>query len=69
MKTLALKEVRRLCSAMALTGLATAALADGALNVDNRLGPGIEAPVYDTDCKTRLAGDAYLAQAYIGLRY
>lgn len=28
---------------------------------------GIDAPVFDTDCTTRLAGAAYLAQVYVGL--
>lgn len=28
--------------------------------------PRIDAPVFDTDCTTRLAGAAYLAQVYVG---
>ncbi len=39
----------------------------GSINVGNRvLLSGIDAPVFDTDCVTRLAGTNFLVQAYIG---
>lgn len=42
--------------------------AQGQISFTNRYGGGdIDAPVFDVDCTTLLAGDAYLAQAYVGL--
>ena len=42
--------------------------AQGQIDFVNRFVPDdIDAPVFATDCTTLLAGDAYLAQAYVGL--
>jgi hypothetical protein len=43
------------------------AWAQGQISFGNRFSiAGIDAPVFDTDCATRLAGAAYLAQVYAG---
>jgi hypothetical protein len=43
------------------------AWAQGQITFGNRLRvAGIDAPVFDSDCTTRLAGAAYLAQVYAG---
>ncbi len=48
-------------------GLGMHAWAQGQITFGNRiLLSGIDAPVFDTDCTTRLAGPAYVAQAYVG---
>jgi hypothetical protein len=39
----------------------------GQIAFGNRVTPaGIDAPVFDTDCRTRLAGPSFLAQLYFG---
>jgi hypothetical protein len=48
--------------------LAVPALSQGQINFGNRISiDGIDAPVFDVDCTTRLEGPAYLAQPYAGL--
>lgn len=48
--------------------LAAPAWAQGQIAVGNRqIVAGIDAPVFDVDCTTRLEGPAYLAQPYVGL--
>src|SRR5690242_3549233 len=41
--------------------------AQGIFIFRNRFPPENIAPVFDTDCRTPLAGSAFLAQAYVGL--
>lgn len=43
------------------------ACAQGELVFRNFIPGFIDAPVYDSDCRTRLEGSAYLAQTYVGL--
>lgn len=48
-------------------GLGMHAWAQGQITFGNRFPlSGVDAPVFDTDCATRLAGPAYVAQAYVG---
>jgi hypothetical protein len=35
--------------------------------VNLALGSGLDAPIYDIDCQTRISGPAFVAQAFIGL--
>jgi hypothetical protein len=41
--------------------------AQGRVLINNYVPPLIDAPVFDTDCRTRLEGDVYHAQGYAGL--
>lgn len=46
--------------------LAGPAWSQGYIAYNNHVPPIIEAPVFDTDCRTRLSGPAYEAQVYVG---
>jgi hypothetical protein len=45
----------------------TSGLPGGFIFYTGRVGQLLDAPVFDTDCQTRLEGSAYLAQVYVGL--
>jgi hypothetical protein len=59
--------MRAFLSLLALAGCGLAGYAQGYVAFGNR-NPlyGIDAPVFDMDCQTRLAGPAYVAQLYFG---
>jgi hypothetical protein len=60
--------MKKLIVAAAVGLTAIGAFGQGLLNVGNRVtAAGIDAPVFDKDGVTRLAGADYLAQAYVGL--
>jgi hypothetical protein len=60
--------MKKLIVAAAVALTAIGALAQGQLNVGNRVTTaGIDAPVFKADGVTRLDGAAFLAQAYVGL--
>jgi hypothetical protein len=53
---------------MVVLVVATSAWGQGEIAFKNHIiGLGIDAPVFDTDCETRLAGSAFLVQGYGGL--
>lgn len=58
--------VMRLWIFYLLGSCACVSWAQGHLNTGNRYLDLVDAPVFDSDCQTRLAGAAYLAQVYVG---
>jgi hypothetical protein len=53
---------------LVVASLASEAWAQGQIGFRNIVRGLIDAPVFDTDCETRLRGNAYLSQIYVGLR-
>lgn len=60
--------MRTCCLLLLVCCLTVPAWSQGQIAVGNRVTIyDIDAPVFDSDCATRLAGSAYRAQAYVGL--
>jgi len=58
--------MKKLFSLVALTLASFGALAQGTINFANAAGGGLNAPDFDTDGTTKLAGAGFIAQLYAG---
>jgi hypothetical protein len=58
--------MKKLIASLACVLATFSALAQGTINFNNFVPPGIDAPIFDVNGTTRLAGNAFMAQLWAG---